>query len=145
MSSQTGRETAHAIFLTSPEFRATSGVRRLFSECPMPLSFASCAKGGADPWSARDALVPPPHRRIRCLPSRKGRPGVGRGRGRPPHYLRRCPEVGKLSGIGQEAQRHVVSTPAAPPLRVCWPTRSAVRRQLHRSGSPHTLPPPVRV
>ena len=32
--------------------------------------------------------------------------GVGRGRGRPPHYLCRCPEAGRPSGIGQECLRH---------------------------------------
>ena len=69
----------------------------------MSLSFAKLGlgvNGGADPWSARDALVPLFLRRIRCLPPSKSRPGAGSGPGGPPHQLCRCALVGKLSGIG---------------------------------------------
>src|ERR1035438_3499235 len=48
---------------------------------------------GRTPWSARDALVPPPEQRYQ-LPARRKQAdgGVGRGPGGPPHHLcRRLP------------------------------------------------------
>jgi hypothetical protein len=64
--------------------------------------------GGADPWSARDALVPPFLRRNQVLatieePARGPAADQERTRG-PPHQLCRCALLGKLSGIAASAR-----------------------------------------
>jgi len=85
---------------------------------PMPLSFVFCAKGGRTPWSARDALVPLSRRRIRRLPLRSGRPGVGRGRGtlvrsRPPFPMVR------VSSTTEKRHEGVPRRPGGLPHRLC--------------------------
>jgi hypothetical protein len=59
---------------------------------------------GRTPWSARDALVPPVREESVDCDYREADQGVGRGRGRPPHYLCNCPETGKACGIRLSAR-----------------------------------------
>jgi hypothetical protein len=73
--------------------------------CPMPRTFPTAEITnnlvGRTPWSARDALVPPVREESDGCDHRGAGQGVGRGRGRPPHYLCNCPQTEKLRGIRQ--------------------------------------------
>ena len=78
--------------------RASAQCRILFPPPGFPNQLV-----GRTPWGVpsgpRDALVPPVREGSIGCDDREADQGVGRGRGRPPHYLCNCPETEKACGI----------------------------------------------
>src|SRR5260370_26568995 len=113
--------------------RASSSIMPYFSH-----HGSYCRICGADPWSARDALVPLSARRIKALHTTRADEGVGRGRGRPPYKLRRCSVVGIVCSI---ELKHAPSVRTIVFGGACFSLRSVERSSLQSViGGIFTLP-----